>query len=100
MGRKKLGPPRKGGAQGVMPLPPLPDDAAADVDIDDDDVAFIHSHRRQLQRLANTQLEEAPCVHLPLRRGTLLSHARVARVAPRRAQSWKATQKAHRRRGR
>jgi len=68
MGRQKGGPPGKGAARAVMPLPALPDDAAADVDVDDDDVAFIQSHRRQLYSLASAKLvEDAPCVLTPRR---------------------------------
>ena len=69
MGSKKQQPPGKRAARAIAPLPlPVPhDDYAAGVDIDEDDVAFVQTHRRQLQRLANAQLEEAPCVHAPQR---------------------------------
>lgn len=73
MGGKKPGPRGKGAA--VMPLLAQPTDAAADDDVDEDDVAFIQSHRRQLQRLVNAQLEEAPCVHVLRRPEVLSPHA-------------------------
>lgn len=58
MGGKKQRPSGKGAAS--MP-PALHFDVAADLVVDDDDVAFVQSHRRQLQHLASAQLEEAPC---------------------------------------
>ena len=72
MGGKKQRPPGKGAAG--MPPPALHGDAAADLVVDDDDVAFVQSHRRQLQNLANAQLEEAPCAPVAKLRATLLSH--------------------------
>jgi hypothetical protein len=100
MGHKKPGVHGKGAARGVMPLPALPTDAAADVDVDDDDVAFIQSHRRQLQRLANAKLKEAPCVPPALPARVQRSCLTRAASALRRPQSWQTTQEAQRRGGR
>ena len=59
MGANKQRLPGKGAAG--LP-PPALNDEAADLVVDDDDVAFVRAHRRQLQHLAVVRLEEAPCV--------------------------------------
>jgi hypothetical protein len=64
MGKKnKSQPPRKGGYPAVAAPRALPADTAP-VEPDDEDVAFIQSHRRQLGFLSSAALEDAPCVHM------------------------------------
>jgi hypothetical protein len=61
MRRHKQPPRSTSGGQPAAPRAASADAGAPDVDVDDDDIAFIQSHRRQLGFLSRAVLEEAPC---------------------------------------